>query len=106
MSRTRLPCKAERLYKDAYRSWCNMRNRINNPKDKMYYLYGGRGIKIDPKWNNFYIFLKDMGMPPKDFFGNRMSLDRKDSNKDYTKDNCQWATKEFQNSNREYRGRA
>ena len=27
-----------------YRIWLNMKNRCNNPKDQVYYNYGGRGI--------------------------------------------------------------
>jgi hypothetical protein len=72
-----------------------MRQRINNPTAKGYKHYGGRGIKIDPRWDDFTNFQEDMGEPP--FEG--ASLDRIDVNGDYTKNNCRWATTSTQNHN-------
>jgi hypothetical protein len=43
------------------RSWSGARNRCNNPKNKDYANYGGRGIKFSELWDNFEVFLKDMG---------------------------------------------
>lgn len=76
-------------------SWNAMRLRCNNPKSVSYPAYGGRGIKIDPRWNDFANFLEDMGERPEG-----TTLDRIDVNGDYTKDNCRWATKEVQTTNR------
>src|SRR5262245_19163911 len=44
----------------AYRTWLAMRQRCLDPASKSYKNYGGRGITIDERWNDFYNFLKDM----------------------------------------------
>jgi NADPH-dependent 7-cyano-7-deazaguanine reductase QueF len=41
-----------------YRIWDTMKSRCNNPKHKSYGEYGGRGIRICPKWNSFTAFMK------------------------------------------------
>jgi len=76
------------------RSWQLMKSRCSNKKSDVSPYYGERGIKYDERWEKFENFLSDMGMCP----GNR-TLDRIDSNKDYSKDNCRWATMLTQNRN-------
>lgn len=56
--------------------------------------YGARGIYVDARWHSFETFLADMGQPP-----DRMSLERKDNNGPYSKDNCVWATQSQQMRN-------
>ena len=69
-----------------YRAWCGMKSRCNNQKNKRYYDYGGRGISVCERWNNFENFYKDMGIKPKG-----KSLDRIDNNKGYEPSNCKWS---------------
>ena len=72
-----------------YKVWSDMRERCNNPKDKSYPYYGGRGIKVDPRWEDFETFYNDMidGYEP------GLQLDRIDTDGDYELGNCHWATR-------------
>lgn len=70
-----------------YESWKAMKQRCNNPKNASAANYSKRGITYDPRWGIFELFLEDMGERPAG-----MTLDRKDSNENYCKDNCRWAT--------------
>lgn len=77
-----------------YKSWCAMRYRCSKtPKEKPD--YEGRGITICPTWNDYLVFLKDMGERPKG-----TTLDREDVNGNYCKTNCRWASAKTQQRNR------
>lgn len=77
-----------------YMIWIAMKQRCGNTNSKDYKDYGYRGIKVCDEWHIFEEFLADMGEKP-----DCMSLDRKDVNGDYCKDNCRWATTEEQANN-------
>ena len=72
-----------------YVSWQKMKDRCLNKNHKYFNLYGGRGIKIDPKWMSFKGFLEDMGEMPKEGY----SLDRVDNDLGYCVENCRWIPK-------------
>lgn len=79
-----------------YRAWTYIRRRCNNPNHNGYENYGGKGIKVCARWNDFALFLADMGRKP----SSKHSIERRDSNKDYEPSNCCWATFREQNNNR------
>jgi predicted nucleic acid-binding Zn ribbon protein len=79
-----------------YSSWNAMKDRCNNPKHESYLRYGGRGITYDPSWNNFKVFLEDMGTK----LNPKMELERINNNENYCKENCRWATHKEQTRNR------
>lgn len=79
----------------AWRTWKNMLTRCYNKNDQAYKRYGGRGIIVSPEWHTFQRFFKDMGDPPPG-----RSLDRRDNNGHYCKDNCRWATHKEQGRNK------
>lgn len=86
MSKTRL-----------FKIWAGMRKRCLNPKCKGYKNYGGRGITINPRWDSFENFYKDVF----ETYEETLSLDRfPDVNGEYGPDNFRWATQKTQNNNR------
>lgn len=82
----------------SYRSYIHLRERCNNPNNKDYARYGGRGIKC--LWNSFIEFITDMGMRPT----SSHSIDRIDNNGNYEASNCRWATVAQQASNKSRNG--
>lgn len=79
-----------------YAVWNSMRQRCENPDNKQFSDYGGRGISVCVRWQTFENFYEDMGLPP--FKG--ATIDRRDNEKGYDKENCRWATRQVNNLNR------
>jgi len=83
-----------------YRSWQAMKQRCDCPTNERYSDYGGKGLSYPPEWKSFEKFVEAVGERP----SLELTLDRKDNNKEYSKENCHWATGFMQQKNqREFR---
>ena len=78
-----------------YGVWYQMIRRCTNPKDKGYVYYGSRGITVCESWLNIENFIKDM-YPT---FQEGLSIDRKNNNEGYNKENCRWVESTTQSRN-------
>jgi hypothetical protein len=79
----------------ARNTWHHMIDRCENPRNKHYSDYGGRGIVVSDRWKTLQNFVADMGDPPEG-----MTLDRwPDKNGNYEPGNCRWATPKQQAQN-------
>ncbi len=84
-----------------YDVYIKMKSRCNNPDDKNYADYGGRGIKVCKEWNE----------SPKSFiewalnngYKEKLSIDRINVNGNYEPGNCRWTDSETQCLNQRIR---
>lgn len=82
-------------YGGTYNSWKSMLARCREGHHQQH-TYFDRGIDVCDEWKeSFFNFLEDMGERPEG-----TTLDRKDNDKGYYKDNCRWADLKTQANNR------
>lgn len=79
-----------------FEAWCSIHKRCNNPSNRAFASYGGRGISVCSRWSSFDNFLFDMGNKPTSLH----SIDRINNDLGYAPDNCRWATYTTQNRNK------
>jgi len=83
-----------------YAIWSAIRQRCNNPNHPRYKDYGGSGIQVDPRWEDFSVFLAEVGERPH----SSLTLDRyPNPNGNYELGNIRWATTHEQNNNKRAR---
>lgn len=87
-----------------YIVWKGMRQRCNDPNADNFPYYGARGIKVCDRWEDFALFILDMGERPTDTNGRNLTIDRINNEGDYQPGNCRWATTSQQNKNKRPRG--
>lgn len=79
-----------------YRVWAAMIDRCQRPAAADYDRYGGRGITVCARWQDFDQWLSDLGARPTD----EHSLDRVDNDGNYEPGNVRWATRIEQANNK------
>ena len=78
-----------------YTVWWGMKSRCEREKNDNYSSYGGRGIRVCDRWQDFAKFYEDMGPRPEGG-----TIDRIDNDGNYEAGNCRWVSMKVQASNR------
>ena len=73
-----------------YQAWVNMRSRCYSSRAKGYSYYGGKGIRVCEEWKSSSMAF--MAWAIENGYCRGLSLDRIDSDRDYSPDNCRWIT--------------
>jgi hypothetical protein len=81
-----------------YSIWKGMKKRCNNPsEERKARIYKDKGISVCSQWydfNNFYSWAINNG------YSDKLTIDRKDGNRDYCPENCRWIDMKSQQRNK------
>ncbi len=87
-------------YKNLFGIWSGMRDRCNRKTNQDYKYYGAKGIIVENIWNDYLEFKKWSilnGYEP----NKNLQIDRIDSNKNYSPENCRWVSPKINQRNRD-----
>lgn len=81
-----------------YTTWCGMKARCNNPNEKVYKYYGGKGIKLATEWENDFLQFRQWAL--QNGYSDNLTIERIDVSGNYCPENCKWITKIEQQKNK------
>lgn len=81
-----------------HRRWRAMKSRCNNPKASNYKNYGAKGVKVCPEWEDSFQSFKTWALA--NGYSEELMLERSNGSLGYGPNNCMWASRTIQNSNR------
>lgn len=81
-----------------YGVWAAMIRRCENPNQKYYPDYGGRGITVCEEWRKDFVVFRDWANS--NGYKEGLTIDRIDVNGNYEPSNCRWVTMKVQAQNR------
>lgn len=81
-----------------YGVWLAMRRRCYLKTTKDYRNYGARGINVCQEWKKSFETFRDWSISNN--YAEGLTIERKENDKDYSPDNCEWASREKQGNNK------
>lgn len=93
-------------YDKLYHIWQGIKQRCYNPNSQQYQYYGAKGIKVCEQWKDYIQFRRwaySQGYVEPNERGD-FSIDRIDSDKDYSPENCRFITI-AENTSRAHKGK-
>lgn len=85
-------------YPRIHRIWQHMIYRCYRPEETGYERYGGKGITVCKEWLNSFRSFLDWALS--NGYSEELTIDRVDSTKPYSPDNCRWVDYYIQGQNR------
>lgn len=80
-----------------YRIWAQMIQRTTNSNQKDYKDYGVRGIAVCEEWKNSFEAFEKWSY--QNGYSEKLTIDRKNNEKGYEPENCQWVSMKEQSRN-------
>lgn len=81
-----------------YTIWEHMKQRCDNPRNKDFKYYGGRGVKVCAEWVDDFKAFQEWALA--NGYRENLTIDRIEVDGNYEPQNCRWVTQSEQNKNK------